>query len=197
MERDYLKNELGLTDEQVESVMEAHGKSISGVKQEKSTLEAEVENYKTQITERDNQLEELKNNNKDNGALTEQIDALKTANQAKDAEKAKELADLQKNYEIKLALNNANVRNEIAVGALLNLEEVTLDENNQLTGLNEQLEALKETDGYLFGETSEAQEPPKKDVPNLGGNEKTGNNGKDTPPGEFGQKMLDEIYPQK
>ena len=83
-------------------------------------------------------MEELKKNNTDNAALTQQIEALKQANSEKDNVRNQELANVKKDYEIRLALNSANVRNEIAVRALLDLDKVSFDETGALTGLDEQ-----------------------------------------------------------
>ena len=63
---------------------------------------------------------------------------------------------MQFNHALEGALKGANVRNAKAVKALLNLENIKID-GEAIIGLNEQLEALKESDSYLFAE--EQQQP--------------------------------------
>ena len=196
MDRKQLE-ELGLNEEQINAVMAEHGKSLNGLKQEKSTLEAEVENYKQDITDRDNQLEELKKNNTDNAALTQQIEALKQANSEKDNVRIQDLANVKKDYEIRLALNNANVRNEIAVRALLDLDKVSFDDNNTLTGLDEQLATLKENESYLFNADNTGNMPKDPPVPPIGGNSKRGNNGQNVSEEELGKSNAERLFGKK
>lgn len=192
-----LLQELGLNDEQINSVMAEHGKSLNGLKQEKSSLEAEVENYKSDIADRDNQLEELKKNNTDNAALTQQIEALKQANSDKDAVRNQELANVKKDYEIRLALNSANVRNEIAVRALLDLDKVSFDETGALTGLDEQLTTLKENESYLFNTEQTGTQPKDKVIPPIGGNPKGGNAGQTETGEELGKSNAERLFGKK
>lgn len=65
-------------------------------------------------------------------------------------------ADKLNNY-IDLSLTSANVRNLKAVKALLNMDGIKADDKGEFTGLTEQLDALKESDGYLFN-ASEAEQ---------------------------------------
>lgn len=66
---------------------------------------------------------------------------------------AKTLAAEKVNNAIDIALMNAGTRNVKATKALLNLDNVKLDGTN-LIGLNDQLEALKKSDAYLFNATT-------------------------------------------
>lgn len=59
---------------------------------------------------------------------------------------------------IDLGLTKANVRNLKAVKSLLNMDSIVEDEKGEYTGLTEQLDALKESDGYLFN-ASEPEQP--------------------------------------
>ena len=54
--------------------------------------------------------------------------------------------------EISKALATANSVDEVSVRANLNLEGVTLGEDGQLAGLQEQLDSLKKTKPFLFKE---------------------------------------------
>ncbi|WP_282804572.1 phage scaffolding protein [Clostridium tetani] len=95
---------------------------------------------------------DLKKDNKDNEVLQTKVGEYET--KVKDYEK--QIKDMQFNYALEGALKGANVRNTKAVKALLNLENVKLDGEN-LLGLNEQLDLLKESDSYLFSEEQQAK----------------------------------------
>ena len=73
-------------------------------------------------------------------------------------------ADKLNNY-IDLGLTSANVRNLKAVKALLNMDSIKADDKGEYTGLTEQLDALKESDGYLFNGT----EPEQPETPRFAG----------------------------
>lgn len=158
MNREELKA-LGLSDEQVEKVMAAHGKVVNTTKQELDSVTTERDNMKQQLADRDTQLEDLKKQATGNEDLQKQIQQLQDDN-----EKIKEdyEAKIQKQafeHTLKDALTAAKVRNPKAAKALLDLESIKLD-GDKLLGLDDQLKAIKESDPYLFAEDN-PNEPPK------------------------------------
>lgn len=64
-----------------------------------------------------------------------------------------EMQQLKLDNAIDNALSAAGARNNKAVRALLDLSGVQLGEDGQLSGWQEQLEALQKSDGYLFAKT--------------------------------------------
>src|SRR5690554_1450014 len=83
MTREELKA-LGLTDEQIEKVMASHGKALNEYKEKAEkvdTLESQIEDYKGQLSERDEQLEDLAKKAKDNEELAAEIEQLKEINE--------------------------------------------------------------------------------------------------------------------
>lgn len=68
-----------------------------------------------------------------------------------------ELETLRFDTVLDQALMTAKARNRKAVRALLDTEQLGLDENGTLTGLSEQLDALRKSDAFLF--EGERQEP--------------------------------------
>lgn len=166
MNREFLKS-LGLDDEAVEKAMAEHGKVVNATKDELTSAQSELESYKTQLTDRDTQLESLRGKAEGHADLQSTIDALKQANEdAKNAHHA-ELSKTKLNYELDQALLLNKARNPRAVRALLDSEVIKLGEDGQLTGLTDQLTALKESDGYLFDEGSTTL-PPAGHVPGAG-----------------------------
>lgn len=112
--------------------------------------------YKKMVEERDKQLEDLRKKAKDNEELNETIKQLQQQNEETVKQYEAKVQQLQFDHALDAALVKAKARNSKAVKALLNTELIKLD-GDKLLGLDEQLKALQESDGYLFGE-----EPPAK-----------------------------------
>ena len=145
--------ELGLEEEMAIKCEKASQEELKGfipkarfdeVNNEKKKLESDVK-------ERDTQLESLKNTIGDIDSLKKQITSLQEENKKKEESYTKELHQLKIDTAVKDALTSAKARNVTAVKALLkNLDKAELDENGTIKGLAEQLESLKQSDGYLF-----------------------------------------------
>ena len=67
------------------------------------------------------------------------------------AKYAKDTGELKLGREVDKALMGAKARNPELLRRALDLSKVALQEDGTLSGLSEQLEALKQSDGYLFG----------------------------------------------
>ncbi|MED4399781.1 phage scaffolding protein [Metabacillus fastidiosus] len=169
MNREFLKG-LGLEDEAIDKIMAEHGKTVNSTKEELKTAQAESISLKEQLSERDKQLEGLTGQVGDNEALKQQLEALKEANKQKSDEYEAKLQRQSYDYALNHALLTAKARNPLAVKALLDQDLIKLD-GEQLLGLSEQIDKLKETDAYLF----ESVEDPKPGgyIP---GSTQTGNN---------------------
>ena len=155
-----LLKKLGYTDEQIQKI-------IGGMKENKiyTTTEEKIEERYNKLKEQkvalDEQIktanatiEDRKKNNTDNQTLQSKIGEY----ESKVSGYEKQIQDMQFNYAIDGALKGANVKNIKAVKALLNMENVKLDGENIL-GLTDQLETLKESDSYLFWTTISGNEP--------------------------------------
>lgn len=146
--------EMGLEEEVAQKVLKAYQESIKDkyipiarfneVNEEKKEL-------KTQLEERDEQLKELKEKAQDSEELSEKIAELEEQNKQAKEEYETKMAELKKNTAIDIKLKDARAKNIKAVKALLDLEKISLDGEN-LIGIDEQLETLKEKESYLFGE---------------------------------------------
>lgn len=161
MKREFLK-ELGLEDETIEKVMAEHGKSVaesSKAKEELETLKSENEALKEQITTRDKDLEELKNSAGANQGLTEKYAELEAKYQKEKEDWESNLAEVQKNSALEIALTQNKAKNIKAAKALLNLDELQF-KDGALEGLEEQLKALRESDSYLFESDTPADPEP-------------------------------------
>lgn len=113
----------------------------------------EAKDLKGQLKDRDTQLEDLKPKAAGNADLLLQIDKLKNDNQKTQQEYDQKLAATTLNSAIELAIHKAGAKNVKAVRALLNAENIKLN-GDILIGLEDQVKTLRESDAYLFGETS-------------------------------------------
>ncbi|MBT9262869.1 phage scaffolding protein [Lacticaseibacillus paracasei] len=158
MKREELKG-LGLSDEQVDMVMGIHGTDVNDLKGKVSQLTTERDALKQRATDSDKQLNELKAAHKDDKDFQAEIDKLKADNKAKDDAASKQLKETQLNYQTELALVKAGALNTKAASALIDKDKLSLDEKGNVTGLDEQLEALKSDDSSKF--LFKAEETPK------------------------------------
>lgn len=145
---------LGLTPEQADSVITGFGTMVPKTRLDEKIQEAK--DYKSQLDARDKQLAELEPKAAGNDALLQQIQKLQDDNKNAQTEYEQKLAETQRTFALDSALSGAKVKNLKAVKALLDAEKIKLD-GDKLSGLEEQLEALKTSDAYLFESTEETK----------------------------------------
>lgn len=121
-----------------------------------------------QLRERDTQLESLKKAAGDNETLKAEIAKLQKANTEAQADFEAKLKAAQLDFQLEARLLKEGAINTKAVKALLDTSKISLDGEN-LIGLDDQLNALKEKEKWAFVE-------PKTDVPGAGGNPAPGEN---------------------
>lgn len=146
--------DLGLTKEQADSIMKINGDDIENAKGTAATeiknLQTEVEGLKTQVGDRDKQLETLKASAGDNADLKKQIEDLQTENATAKANHESELNQLKIDFAVEKALTGAKAKNIKAVKALLELDDAKLDKDGNVKGLAEQIEKLTSGDDTKF-----------------------------------------------
>lgn len=146
--------DLGLTKEQADSVMKINGDDIENAKGTAATeiknLQTEVEGLKTQVGDRDKQLETLKASAGDNADLKKQIEDLQTENATAKATHESELNQLKIDFAVEKALTGAKAKNITAVKALLDLKDAKFDKEGNVKGLAEQIEKLTSDEGTKF-----------------------------------------------
>lgn len=146
--------DLGLTKEQADSVIKINGDDIENAKGTAATeiknLQTEVDGLKTQVGDRDKQLETLKASAGDNADLKKQIEDLQTENATAKANHESELNQLKIDFAVEKALTGAKAKNIKAVKALLELDDAKLDKDGNVKGLAEQIEKLTSGDDTKF-----------------------------------------------
>ena len=157
MKREFLKK-MELTDEQIDAIMAENGKDVNGLREQVNSLTSEKDGLQSQLNDRDTQLKGLKGKAKDSDELTAEIDKLQKANKEAKEKYEADLTAQQKSFLVDKALADAGARNAKAVSSLLDLDSVEV-KDGQLTGLDDQLKALRESDGYMFKENPQPSEP--------------------------------------
>ena len=189
--------DLGLTKEQADSVMKINGDDIENAKGTASTeiknLQTEVEGLKTQVGDRDKQLETLKASAGDNADLKKQIEDLQTENATAKATHESELNQLKIDFAVEKALTGAKAKNIKAVKALLELGEAKLDKDGNVKGLDEQIEKLRSGDDTKFLFEAQKQQKQQQNFkgfqPGASGEQKPGEGEK----GDFSKMSYDEL----
>lgn len=170
--------DLGLTKEQVDSIIKINGEDIENAKGssavEIKNLQTEVEGLKTQVSDRDTQLETLKTSAGDNADLKKQIEDLQTENATAKANHESELNQLKIDFAVEKALTSAKAKNIKAVKALLELEDAKLDKDGNVKGLAEQIEKLTTDADTKFLFEAQKQQKFKGFQPGASGENKPG-----------------------
>lgn len=152
MEREFLKG-LGLEKDAIDKIMAENGKDIELEKGKVKDIQSQLVTANNTIKERDKQLETLKNSPDNSETLKQQIQQLQDDNKAKDEAHQKEIKELKVNSALEKALTNAKAKNAKAVQALLDLgDDVELNEDGTIKGLDEKIKALKKSDAYMFND---------------------------------------------
>lgn len=150
MKRDFLRA-LGLSDEHIDKIMTEHGRAVETHKAKIADFEEKLTAYKSQVTERDKQLETLKKSVGDSESLQNQISKLQADNKKSSAEYEAKIYRMSVDSAVKLALTTAGVKDVKYGLAGLNLTDAKMD-GDKVIGLDDQITKLKESAPYLFNE---------------------------------------------
>ena len=143
--------ELGMVEEDAKSLIDGvKGKYVSI--EDYNTTKAEIYVYKTNA---DNLNETIKNLEKEAG-LSESLKLQIEDYKSKMADKDSQIQKIKYDSKLEIALNGANAKNIKALRGLLDMDKIVLNDNEEITGLEEQLTSLRETDSYLFNEDKPA-----------------------------------------
>ncbi|WP_277631488.1 phage scaffolding protein [Atopococcus tabaci] len=171
MNREFLE-QLGLEKDAVDKVMAEHGKAVNATKTELTEAKTTVETLQEQLNQRNADIEELR---KQAGSIEElqgKLKELQNKYESETQELQGKLTQAKLDAAVELALTKNGARNNKAVRALLNAEELELSDDG-VKGLDDQLNAVKEENPYLFGEAEEEKKPrfSKPGNPTISGNQ--------------------------
>ena len=147
MKAEFLKG-LGLEQDVVDKIMAENGKDVAAEQAKTTKAEGERDNYKDQLATATESLEKFKD--VDPAAMQSEIENLNKQLKDKDEEYAAKEADRIFSDTVKEAIKSAGGRNEKAVMAMLDMDALKASKN-QSVDIKKALEAVKESDAYLFG----------------------------------------------
>lgn len=209
--RDNLR-EIGIDEESLEKVMTLHGQEVQGLndkvsqKEEKvNELQSTVDSYKEDNKQKDNELKDLQDKAKNGDDLQQTISDLRQANEDREKERQKEIKELKFNHNLENKLRDVGARNVKAVRALLDSENLKFnDEENEVIGLQDQLEKLRESDSYLFTDSTNSdsqaqglQQQQQSQSQSYNAGNKKGNNGFDDSDEAIGKNNAQRLLGNK
>lgn len=147
---------LGLTEEQVNKVIEGYGQMVPKARLDEKI--SQVNAMTEQVKDYDIQLEALKK--VDAAALESKIEELQSANTQAQADFAKQLQDTLLRSEMSMALHG-KVHDADLVMGLIDREALTLTDGKITSGLTEQLKTLGESKPFLFVPETQTAPPEK------------------------------------
>ncbi|WP_373880038.1 phage scaffolding protein [Levilactobacillus brevis] len=162
MKRDLLKG-MNLTDDQIDQIMKANGVDIEAAKSSLGDVDAikqENDTLKDQLSTRDKDMKALKKQVGDNEDLTKQVTDLQAKYDNDTKELSAQLKQTKLTGALNTALSGAKARNPKTVEALLDMNKIQLEEDGKLTGLDDQLAAIKKDNEYLFDEGANTNYEP-------------------------------------
>ena len=149
---------MGLSEEQAQKVIDEVVDGNFIPKSRFNEINEENKSLKKSFAERDQQLEDLKKSSGDNAALQQQISDLQKLNADQQKSHEAELNQLKLDNAVEIALSGAKAKNGKAVKAMLDMSKVKMGEDGKLSGFDEQIEALKKSDGYMFDVQQQTQQ---------------------------------------
>ena len=145
----------GLNEEQVTNILKAMNEakiyttSLENVDVRYNKLQEQKKQLEEASKGYEKQLKDLQKNNADVDALNKLVEQLQLSNKELEENHSKEMHNLQFNFALEGALTNAKSKNNKALKALLNMDNIKYQEG-KLEGLQEQIEALQKDASYLF-----------------------------------------------
>lgn len=186
MKRDELKA-LGLEDAVIDKIMDLNGTDINAVKGKLTNAEETIQTLQATIGERDADIQTLKETAGNSEELNTKLADLQSKYDADTQNLNNQIQQSKVNSALEMALLSNKARNAKAVKALIDMDKIELAEDGTINGLDEQLEALKAENDFLFA--SEEQPKLPRMVP--GGNP-TGAQGQ-TEPGSLAEAIAMRI----
>lgn len=154
---------LGLEQDVIDKIFAMNGKDLAAEKAKLSKVEGERDNYRAQLDTAKETLAKFDGVNVED--LKGQITKLQADIKAKDDAYAAKESERQFSESVKAAITSAGGRNAKAIMSLLDTETLR-QSKNQSEDIKTAIEAVKESDSYLFGAT----EPHSNPVGKTGGN---------------------------
>lgn len=148
--------ELGLTEEQITAVLKENETDIATEQKKTQSAELERDNYKGQLDTAQTALKEFEG--VDVKELQGKIQTLSNDMAAKEAEYQGKIADMQFTDLLKGEIQKRGGRNEKAIMGILDIQSLK-ESKDQSKDITAALDAIKESDAYLFGSDEPIDNP--------------------------------------
>lgn len=146
MKREFLKA-MGITDEQIDKIMDEHGKTTNSLKTENETYKTELNSTKEQLSEANKAIDSYKGMNIED--IKKSAEDYKTKYEESEKINKEAIEKLKLDHAIENRLIKEGAKNTKAVKAILDLSNIKL-ENDNLVGFDDLIKASKENDPYLY-----------------------------------------------
>lgn len=141
--------ELQVNEEEITALID-EAKAGYVLKEEYDVLKGQVSVYEEKTKELSNTVKTLQKDVDASEALKLKLEDLQNNLTAKD----KEIEKVKFDYKLEAKMKEVGAKNIKAIKALIDMEQVKLGEDGNLEGFDTQIEALKDTDAYLFEDIS-------------------------------------------
>lgn len=200
MKRETLKN-LGLDDEVIDEIMKEHGKTVARKDARITTLEEERDSLTNDIESRDKQIKDLKENPQIDEESKKQLEKYEKEN----SQLKQERTDILINQAI-ISKIAKEVHNPETVKKLIDRDGLEVKDDGTVEGLEDKINALKQSDSYLFTTDTSIETTPTDESkddseqtppPSLNPGGAQGNNGKEPDPEAIGKAQADRLFGKK
>lgn len=168
MKTEFLK-ELGLSEEQIKSVMTENGKDVEKEKAKIIEANTKLEDITSQLETANTTIKDLKKNNADNEALQNKVTEYENQIKTLKADYDAKVKNMTLNSAIEKALTNAKAKHSDLLLNKIDKEKLIVNADGTVTGIDEQLTGLKESYKDLFAEDTPPEPVPTFSKP-TGGN---------------------------
>lgn len=162
---------LGLDESMADLVVNNFGKLIDGEyipKERFNEVNNQLKTANETIKERDDQLSKVKNDASVSEELKAKLEEQEKANKLQAKQHQEAILKERKTNAIKLELVGKVHNADIAMSQL-NMDSINISDDGKVTGLTEQVDSLRKSDGYLFIEVPEPTSPKIKGATPAGG----------------------------
>lgn len=152
MKTEFLKS-LGLTDEQITSVMAENGKDIKKEKDKADEFERDLKDVNSQLKQANETISDLKKNNADNETLQKKIDQYEADMKSQKETYEKEINDMKYKNALESALSKYSFQDEAAKEFVISkIKDKTEFKNGEFIGINDAIADIQKNQSYLFKE---------------------------------------------
>lgn len=158
MKTDFLKG-LGLTEEQIKSVMAENGKDVNAEKEKTTKAETDLTNANTQLKTATDTITELKKNNTGNEDLQAKVTKYEEDIKTQKADYEAQIKKMKLDSAITGALSKTNAKHADLLASKIDRDKLVVNADGTVTGLDEQIKALKVDYKDLFEAKVSGLEP--------------------------------------